>query len=849
MAFSPYRIAVIAGIAVSFALRLYRLGTESLWYDETVSAFLARQSLPAMLAHTAVDIHPPGYYALLHGWVSLTQPFGGPALEFLLAFPSAVFGVIGIALLVPIGRILLGDPITAAAVWLAAINPFLIWYGQEVRMYTVAGALALLCLLAALQFVRKTLPAPQNSKPRRSPPLSALIWLAVYVAAGAAGMYVLYYFAFALLAINIAALVTFGTELRGKVRIGPAVLAWLAAQFGILVLFSPWFPLFVRQVLHPPVPPWRVPWQNMSAVLNDTGAALASYLVGQSIPSVQGWFWALMTVLILIAYYDYAKNLSSQHFASRAARLWLPIFVLAPPVLIFLVNALFVPIFHVRYLSLYAPAFTLIIAAALWYLYQSRRVLFALISVAVVLGSAYSMSQFWRKPDFRPDDHRAAVALLAKHWRPGDVIVANAGWVYTAIDTYWPSSLHSAYDALPPAPVIWSRLTDPETISAKSSSPLGVMTGSIDGDSSLGWGSDNADFYAISSVETEDALNLIGDTHQRIWHYRLYDTVNDPDGLIRRWFDTHQELQSKTSFTGTGNLTLEEYSGTGPTGKIIDESGDLHQFEDVISVADGTVPEEVEAGAYLYVPVRWQPLLDYAPSQALAVSLRLADADGTVWAQHDEGIPDLTFNALGGGGQAQVLALPIPVSTPPGDYDIHLVAYRPDDLIPLQTGGGEDAARDALLGSVHVQVPQNVHLELPSLASFDYLELVQASIPASELAAGKTIHLDLVWRPARSSYQDAYRARVSLVDEAGTSLLLGEDALGPAHYPSSMWPAGVPVRDQVELSLPESLAPGDYQVWLEVLRESDGLPIRARRFRQLPLARDGYEVGTVIVGE
>ena len=53
-------------LLVGFGLRLYRLGADSLWYDETVSAYLANQSITDLIAYTAKDIHPPGYYLLLH---------------------------------------------------------------------------------------------------------------------------------------------------------------------------------------------------------------------------------------------------------------------------------------------------------------------------------------------------------------------------------------------------------------------------------------------------------------------------------------------------------------------------------------------------------------------------------------------------------------------------------------------------------------------------------------------------------------------------------------------------------------------------------------------------------------
>ena len=86
------------------ALRLFRLGADSLWYDETVSTFLAGSPLPELIRHTAGDIHPPLYYALLRGWL-LLMGYGtgradpaGIGLEFSAAFFSLFFGVALIAL-------------------------------------------------------------------------------------------------------------------------------------------------------------------------------------------------------------------------------------------------------------------------------------------------------------------------------------------------------------------------------------------------------------------------------------------------------------------------------------------------------------------------------------------------------------------------------------------------------------------------------------------------------------------------------------------------------------------------------------------------------------------------------
>ena len=88
------RSLLLAGILLGFALRLHRLGAESLWYDETVSVHLARKPIAAMIAHTSGDIHPPGYYLLLHLWQQVTTPTLAHGLEFLYAWPSLVAGVL-----------------------------------------------------------------------------------------------------------------------------------------------------------------------------------------------------------------------------------------------------------------------------------------------------------------------------------------------------------------------------------------------------------------------------------------------------------------------------------------------------------------------------------------------------------------------------------------------------------------------------------------------------------------------------------------------------------------------------------------------------------------------------------
>src|SRR5512141_3485588 len=89
----PARLWLVFILLGAFALRLFRLGANSLWYDETVSLYLARQDLAALTRHTAGDIHPPLYYYLLHFWGNLAG-----WSEFSAAFLSLFFGMLLIAL-------------------------------------------------------------------------------------------------------------------------------------------------------------------------------------------------------------------------------------------------------------------------------------------------------------------------------------------------------------------------------------------------------------------------------------------------------------------------------------------------------------------------------------------------------------------------------------------------------------------------------------------------------------------------------------------------------------------------------------------------------------------------------
>ena len=85
---------------------------------------------------------------------------------------------------------------------------------------------------------------------------------------------------------------------------------------------------------------------------------------------------------------------------------------------------------------------------------------------------------------------------------------------------------------------------------AATDAPVILQTGHVDGDSGLGWGYPQSDFYALPSGEMREQLVAVSALAERLWHYRVYDTVNDPEGLIRQELADNGRLFDDRVYTG-----------------------------------------------------------------------------------------------------------------------------------------------------------------------------------------------------------------------------------------------------------------------------------------------------------
>jgi uncharacterized membrane protein len=847
LSFRPAMILLIT--LAGFALRLYRLGADSLWYDETVSTALAGSPLPELIRHTAGDIHPPGYYVLLRGWLALAgYPTGradptGNGLEFMAGFFSLLWGVILIALVYALARRLTTNPVVALlAAALIALSPYNVWYSQEVRMYTLGAALGALALYALWRAVGGEVARP--SGPHPLPPLprggmgegssgmaSVSRWWIVYAVAAAAGMYTLYYFAFLLIPLSLWALVVM---LRGR----QSIWSWLLAHAGAVLLYAPWVPVAWRQATEPPVPPWRTA-PDLWIALRESWTALS---LGQSAP---GWLWPVLLLTLAL----YALGL--WRLRSRAA-LVLALATFGPLALILVISFAATPLYHVRYLFTYSPAFYVLLAAALAGLGQRmprrgatdkrmdvRRAPHASVypfigaaaSVALWLVAAgVTLNAFWFDPAYRADDHRTAVRQLQAAWRPSDAVLVNAGWSYTALAAYWDG------------PVLRSRLTEPLPEPGTDPATLVmVTTGHVDGDARLGWADPRSDFYALPAAQARAQVAALFATYPRVWHYRLYDTVNDPTGVLRGLLAETGYLAQDEVYPGEAYLRVEQYVPRAGVTWPDDAAGAV--YGDALEARWEMLPPSIATSETLYTAIRWRP--GAALTGTLATSLRLVGPDGHVWAQPPDERPlgpaFLSPQWPAGIVQRQPLALAVPEGLAPGTYTVLLVAYdaatgQPLSFTPLN--GTTVMPPGVVLGHFKVHPPASSPPRRPAVAEFGPVALIAATTPATTIAPGGAIPVELLWQ-----VREAPPELVTVVQLLGPEGELAANLETPMLCGQSDVLTCAPGQLNLEhhtLTLPPDLQPGPRRLIVGVYTRADGR-------RLMTGGADHYEVREILI--
>jgi mannosyltransferase len=397
-------------LLLAAALRFYRLAGQSLWSDEGNSVALAQAGLAEIAARTALDIHPPLYYWLLHFWMRL---FGQS--EVAVRSLSAVAAVLLVAVIYRLGARLFDRRAGLMAAFIAAVSPFQVYYAQEARMYALLALLGALTVWAAAEWMGTRAPEGEERRESRLP------WALLYVLSAAAGLYTQYAFPVVLVATNLAVLAHLW-QTRKQEPVAPRLAGWLVMQATPLALYLPWLPVAWRQLTTWPVPSPTDAGNAFVTIWRTLALGPAGGINSQPWDVVFGGL-ALVGSILLLAFAPLPRALLVLLYGGLPVGLTLLLFKPA----------------YLKFLLVASPALCLLLGLelALWRI--RKRVSFETwVGAGIIALAAWGpLVAYYTDPAVARDDYRGIARILEAVAGPGDAILLDAAGQQEVFNYYY----------------------------------------------------------------------------------------------------------------------------------------------------------------------------------------------------------------------------------------------------------------------------------------------------------------------------------------------------------------------------------------------------------------------------
>jgi len=388
-------LSFTAVMLLALSARLISLTKSSIWHDEGFSIMLALRSPLDVWAGSARDVHPPLYYELLHTWTSI---FGKSVLA--IRSMSLVAGVLIVALGYQIIYMISKKRNVALLTGLLlALNPFLIRYSQETRMYGVLGVFLLIAMIGIIKIV--------NNKAD---------WLGyvMYVAGVSLGLNTHYFTALVVMAFWLYVLIIyFGKE---KIKLIADWRWWLSNIVAVLI-FLPWLPNMIAQLTRAQ----GLGWLSKTSIrtFNDTVWQFFTFTDARQIWLVLYWLAPLLLLGALI--YVFIRDKTKQKFS------WLLIIFTLLPIFFAIGISLIKPIFHERYFAFSAISICMILALAIHYISVKNKNLAIVVAVLIVLLQLVGIRNVYAQANHQMS---RVMEYVNSNYKPGDKIVAGELYVY-----------------------------------------------------------------------------------------------------------------------------------------------------------------------------------------------------------------------------------------------------------------------------------------------------------------------------------------------------------------------------------------------------------------------------------
>jgi mannosyltransferase len=399
---SRYLQLLLSLTLVGAILRFYNLGYNSLWLDEASTLTFAVKSMPEIWqATTGGEFNPPLFYWVEH----LMLVFGNS--EAVLRFIPALLGVLTIPLIYLAGKEFMdrNTGIIAAAAF--AFSPFLIFYSQEARAYSMM----LFFVTFAMVFYFRALKSDGLSDWALFGALSALaFWTHFYalVIIGALFLYALY-------------------ELYPKIRNNlhaakPLVAGGALFALICLPLIIVTIQLFAKRTGSAPTFGIQGPEIIIATFAQISGSGVAMYLL------------LILFIAGIVQAFLLDKNKG--------------IFLVTVTVLMFVISNFLsyrMPM-QPRYLICLAIVYFIAIALSyklLFTLMENPGIVYALIAFMVVIN-AFSLAGYYS--NYTKDDWRGFSSSFQEKTRPGDIVVVIPAYISQPFDYYYSNATDRTFE-------------------------------------------------------------------------------------------------------------------------------------------------------------------------------------------------------------------------------------------------------------------------------------------------------------------------------------------------------------------------------------------------------------------
>lgn len=806
-------------LLLAAALRFFRIGAQSLWADEGNSFAMAQRSLGEIATRAAADIHPPLYYWLLSLW---TKVFG--TSEIAMRSLSALWGLLLVWLVYQIASRLFDKRTALIAALFAAINPFLIAYSQEVRMYEQLAALAALLFYGLVRFIMHesiVLPADGTGKTISFSRTAT----AIIVFASIAGLYTHYTFP---VMVGIATLLyllwVYNSRRRGFVRI--RLMHWGMLLIGIAFFYLPWIGTAFKQLTTWPRSGESVPLGDaLSQILRLLALGPATKVEANSL-----WMTTFLLLLILGLWPWVRANGRRAHWLSWG----LPLLWLAAPVAMVLVGGLYKEA-YLKFLLVAVAPFCILMGrgvtgfmgalqhGAWWKPGQRLPATKGRPPATNTRGTANRNNQTTRRASGSANVAPAAPITnpvgkwLAWAWLVTAVVLVSIPTAMTLRTYYFdPSVARDDYRSM--ARYIQAVGRPEDAILLNAPGQREVFEYYYDGDLPI---------YGLPEQRPPDAsattaqVKDIAASHPHLYSLFWATGESDPDGVVEGWLDTHAY---KAADSWKGDVRFVIYATQQPTSNWPVQPMDVLLSDQIRLTGKALSTQEVDSGDVLQLQLNWQA--ERTPDADYTVFVQLLDERDQVIAQHDA--PPVSGDRPTGGWQpgeqvSDKHGLLVPAGTAPGDYRLIAGMYDPQsgNRLPVNESDTID------LGVVRVNRPSTpppteaLAMQNPDAFKFDEITLLGndrykrgfSFNPDEPLRKNDLLHLTLHWR-ADVKPTASWWFTTRLVQGADKELASISGPLVSERYPTLNWDQGEIVRGEHDMMIPDYVEPGRYQLQL-----------------------------------